>query len=1039
MKKVTIINNRWTKADRSFCCVPTKPYDFRQHQQAGFEKLLDATLRLMKAPMGSGKTLLMLLLAHSDITRNLVDKVIVAVPQIAIGDNYNERVHVRVNGKEIFFIPETNFRFNTVNHLRLFLERAGSSVSDRIQICSHQTLAQFFKRLTSRQKQRFFGKVGLWIDETHHLRWTEYEFGEAEPNELGKVVKWFLDNKKRVGLATGTYMRGDYHSIIEREYEEQFTTHTVSMADYMTEKNSKGKSVRMLKTFSYDFLICDRDDCLDGITSVFKNKFEPTVVYLSSDVCGESSQKKREEIEKLIRAMNPDKRFEIGKESKTQPYYTLQIKGRKRRIYQLVVGSQRAIAKKTIYIRKSGKSKNPNVDVIIALRRFVEGVDYVPLAREIIIGNHSSCTFVAQMAGRPLRDYPKKSHAAVYHLLPSVVGYSNWDKGKLREGLNSYLKGILIVMAISEFFFPPKLVKIRCKKTGKVKRMKNDRDRWFDYFGSSSVDVKLQILHDLIREMPDKGSKQKKWKVFEKLANRQLVASVKDKDHCEEMIASLKVMFGHHILPPRNWVDTSEIDLGLLEEKCDPSDFLRRYISPMIGTKTWRELKEKCWILTSRKLTLDELKKEVQSKRIRGGKEYLEKREQYGWTYAPHNLKGWISWYDFLGKKKSRLRQLTLDELKKEVQSKRIKSQREYHGKRKQYGWTYAPHNLKGWISWYDFLGKKKSRLRQLTLDELKKEVQSKGIKSQREYHGKREQHNWIPMPQKLEGWISWYDFLGKKKSRLRQLTLDELKKEVQSKGIKTSKEYHRKRKQYGWTSMPHNLKGWISWYDFLGKKKTRQLTLDELKKEVQSKGIRSGKKYREKRKQYGWTPMPGRLKGWVSWYDFLGKKKSRQLTLDELEKEVQSKGIKTSKEYREKGKKYGWTSNLCGLKGWVSWYDFLGKKKKSRQLTLDELEKEVQSKGIKTSKEYREKGKKYGWTSNPDKQKGWVSWYDFLGKKKTRQLTLDELKKEVQSKGIKSFAEFKKKRKQYGWQCEPQKLEGWISWYDFFGKERPA
>ena len=71
----------------------------------------------------------------------------------------------------------------------------------------------------------------------------------------------------------------------------------------------------------------------------------------------------------------------------------------------------------------------------------------------------------------------------------------------------------------------------------------------------------------------------------------------------------------------------------------------------------------------------------------------------------------------------------------------------------------------------------------------------------------------------KDEGWTGWPDFLGTE-----WVTLAEAKEIVRRKGIKTSTEFHKRRKTDlelqlipSTPNIAYKDEGWISWYDFLG------------------------------------------------------------------------------------------------------------------------------------------------------------------------------------------------------------------------------
>lgn len=111
-------------------------------------------------------------------------------------------------------------------------------------------------------------------------------------------------------------------------------------------------------------------------------------------------------------------------------------------------------------------------------------------------------------------------------------------------------------------------------------------------------------------------------------------------------------------------------------------------------------------------------------------------------------------------------------------------------------------------------------------------------------------------------------------------------------------------------------------------------------------------------------------------------------ISYKECKKIVKKLGIRSQKEYREKYKK----SSLLHLhperiykdKGWVDWFDFLGKRKRIFYSTYKEAKAAVRKLGIQSVKDYKKKYlKDPHLPSHPDEvyHKNWRSWKDFLGK----------------------------------------------------------
>jgi hypothetical protein len=126
---------------------------------------------------------------------------------------------------------------------------------------------------------------------------------------------------------------------------------------------------------------------------------------------------------------------------------------------------------------------------------------------------------------------------------------------------------------------------------------------------------------------------------------------------------------------------------------------------------------------------------------------------------------------------------------------------------------------------------------------------------------------------------------------------------------------------------------------NLFGKEK---LTLAQLKKEVKKAKVDSKTKYRISRKLHkSWPSNPNRYEGWVSWQDLFGRegtgagrpRNTQALKYSKLRRVVKREKISSQRHYDKAQKKHSpaWPSNPDRYYGeeWVSWWDFLGKKKK--------------------------------------------------------------------------------------------------------------
>ena len=174
------------------------------------------------------------------------------------------------------------------------------------------------------------------------------------------------------------------------------------------------------------------------------------------------------------------------------------------------------------------------------------------------------------------------------------------------------------------------------------------------------------------------------------------------------------------------------------------------------------------------------------------------------------------------------------------------------------------------------------------------------------------------------------------------------------------------------------------------------------LKRESSPAGIKSIEEYRQWQKtQNDMPPYPNityKKRGWQSWMAFLGTKQLNLKTFasyEEAKKRVQAAGIKSIKEYVKWQKNHKNMPSTPSVtyrnQGWINWGEFLGtgRTKDKFFISYEEAKKRIRAERITSVREYQKWQKDHpDIPSNPHlnyKDKGWVSWRDFLGTNKKR------------------------------------------------------
>ena len=335
------------------------------------------------------------------------------------------------------------------------------------------------------------------------------------------------------------------------------------------------------------------------------------------------------------------------------------------------------------------------------------------------------------------------------------------------------------------------------------------------------------------------------------------------------------------------------------------------------------------------------------------------------------------------------------------AQRLKVKSKREYNRSYQQDPkLPCAPYQVyrKGWVDWYDFLGKKRPEEFYITYAEASKAAQRLKLESYLEYSKGYQQDKRLPAcPDSIygEGWVNWYDFLGTKRPGKKFYpSYAEASKAARRLKSKSQSEYNTSYQQD--PKLPRNpyityKEDWVDWYEFLGKKR-RYATYAEASRAAKRLKFKSESEYNTGYQQdprLRRSPYEAYKEDWVDWYDFLGKKRPEEFYITYAEASKAAQRLKLES-YPEYSKGYQQDPKLpCApykfyRKDWVDWYDFLGKKRPEEfYITYAEASKAAQQLGLKSHSEYV-KGYQQDsrLPSKPERtfSEDWLNWRLFLG-----------------------------------------------------------
>lgn len=400
---------------------------------------------LLKAPPASGKSRALMFLALDKLQNQGLKKVIVAVPETAIGGsfkttdlttygfysdwNVEERWNLCLSGEEI------KANAHKVKTFENFMDSDAQVI-----VCTHATFRFAFDAIEKDCGVEAFDDCLIAIDEFHHV-------AASDENRLGEILRRLLTRDKAHMVAmTGSYFRGDSVPVLRPEDEAKFKSITYSYYEQL-EGYEHLKSLGI----SYSFY---RGRYISAIPDVL-NTDKKTIIHIPHRGSVEAFGEKHDEVGQIIDA--------IGKHIGTDPETGFDLverraDGRVLKIADLVddgdgrEGIKAALQKE---IRgPDGKRDDvrdrAKVDIIIALGMAKEGFDWVWCEHALTIGYRNSLTEIVQIIGRATRDAPGKPHAQFTNL----VAEPGVETTVVADAVNDMLKAISGAMLMEQVLAP---------------------------------------------------------------------------------------------------------------------------------------------------------------------------------------------------------------------------------------------------------------------------------------------------------------------------------------------------------------------------------------------------------------------------------------------------------------------------------------------------------------------------------------------------------------------------------------------------------
>ena len=462
----------------------TDQYGMREMQRRAFAAR-NAQYLLLKAPPASGKSRALMFLGLDKLYYQGIKKVIVAVPERAIGASFDR---VKLTKYGFFADWDYNEDYNLctpggddkkVRAFKTFIE----DPSQTILICTHATLRFAFNQL----EVSVFNNILLAIDEFHHV-------SAAIESKLGEVLnKVMSKTNAHIVAMTGSYFRGDNIPVLLPHDEIKFNKVTYNYYEQLN-------GYKHLKTLGIGYHFY-QGRYLSAIEQVLDTD-QKTILHIPNVNAGESTKRKHDEVDAILDI--------IGTVEKQDPntgviFVKRKLDNKIIKVADLVNDEPKERDKIVNYLRTM--KELDDMDLIIALGMAKEGFDWPYCEHALTVGYRGSLTEIIQIIGRATRDSSNKNHSQFTNLIaqPDVAD------SEVKLSVNNMLKAITASLLMEQVLAPH--VNFKTKREGDGDEPGTIRIGGFKEPSTQRVkqilesdlnDLKAAILQDdtMLRAMP---------------------------------------------------------------------------------------------------------------------------------------------------------------------------------------------------------------------------------------------------------------------------------------------------------------------------------------------------------------------------------------------------------------------------------------------------------------------------------------------------------------------------------------------------------
>ena len=471
--------------DQTGASKSTNEFGMRDMQEKAYEQR-DAKYLLLKAPPASGKSRALMFIALDKLVNQGIKKVIVAVPERAIGGSFGT-TDLKSYGFYENWEPKEQYNLCTTadskSKVQSFIEFLGGN--EKILICTHATLRFAFDQLSESQ----FDNTLLAIDEFHHVS------ADGE-NRLGEVLRNLIEKSSvHIVAMTGSYFRGDSVPVLLPDDEAKFTKVTYNYYEQLN-----GYEYLKSLGIGYHFYQGRYTSAIHEILDTDKK----TILHIPSPTAGESTKDKNREVGTILDI--------IGRVKEITDDGIIILKrhkdGKLIKVADLVNDDDKKQRDKIMtYLRNIDSIDD--MDLIIALGMAKEGFDWPYCEHALTVGYRGSLTEIIQIIGRATRDSENKTTSQFTNLIAQPDAHNDEVKLSVNNMLKAITSSLLMEQVLAPSFkFKPKFdndTEPRKKGELKIRGFKKPTSKKVnDIIESDLNDLKASILQDpqMLKAMP---------------------------------------------------------------------------------------------------------------------------------------------------------------------------------------------------------------------------------------------------------------------------------------------------------------------------------------------------------------------------------------------------------------------------------------------------------------------------------------------------------------------------------------------------------